>query len=127
MAEDTAPARKRSAAKRKPAAAPAEDRTTKRMVLARAEAIIIPEGIDPEKLKEALRLIGGRSVPKTVWWEVGEFEGSSKQNALEAYAGKPNTPEAKPGAYKAPGASAWAGGRLYEKPPEPKVEVRDLD
>lgn len=111
---------------RKPAETPAEA-DTKRVVMKREDALVIPEGCDPKKVEEAAKILGHpRKTPKTVWWEVGEFEGGTKEKAIEAHAGKPGTADAKPGAYKAPTVRAWAGGLLYEKPPEPLVERKAL-
>lgn len=67
------------------------------------------------------------SIGVEAWTVLGEFEGASKDKAIEAYAGKPGTPDAKPGAYKAPTASAFAGGALYEAPPQPLVTKTALD
>lgn len=140
MAQETTTRRRRT-----PAAQAEEERTpTRRTVLKRERVLVLPE--DTEAAEAVVALIVAAKAGKTpaaetvakakkavippvaeAWIVVGEFEGSSKQNAIEAYAGKPNTPEAKPGAYKAPGATAWAGGRHYERPPAPKVEARDLD
>jgi hypothetical protein len=119
-------------------AAEDERAPTKRVVLKRERVLVLPEGVslndlDPkvsEAVRKLLKLGGGKAnseVHVEAWVVVGEFEGASKNAAIEAHAGKPNTPDAKPGAYKAPGASAWAGGLLYEKPPEPKVERKALD
>lgn len=108
---------------------------TRRVVLRRERVIVLPDGVDDEKLAEALKVLGvkgkapdpRRTRTVDAWVVVGEFEGHSKQNAIEAHAGKPLTPDAAPGTYKAPTTTAWAGGRHYERPPKPKVEVRDID
>lgn len=114
-----------------------ERKDTKRTVLRRARAIVVPEKATDEQIEQALAALGygsksgGRALlkkqpPGDVWIVVGEFVGASKREAIEAHAGKPGTPEAIPGAYKAPTTSAWAGGEEYEKPPEPKVERKAL-
>jgi hypothetical protein len=66
------------------------------------------------------------AAPRETWAVMAQVNGASKLNAIEAYAGKAGTPDAKPGAYRAPTAKAWAGGEEYVKPPEPKVERRSL-
>lgn len=126
------------------AEAKAERGPTKRVVLRRERVIVLPDDVTDEalsklasgdgakQLAKLLGLSGSAKVPTAsigaeTWAVVGEFEGSSKQNAIEAYAGKPLTPDAKPGTYKAPSASAFAGGRQYDRPPQPKVEAKDIE
>lgn len=126
MAEDTG---------RRRATTPAADEEradTKRLVLKREHVLVLPDGLDNGVVKAAQEVIrkadksAGSGLATTAWVEVGEFAGS-KTTAIEAHAGKANTPDAKPGAYKAPSVSAMRGGLLYEKPPEPKVERKALD
>jgi hypothetical protein len=129
---------------RRRAAAPAGDgkpeqprKPTKRTVLRRERVLVLPEGIDDAALAEVVKAIPKlpekkladalKAKPVEAWVVIGEFEGTDKEDAIEAHAGKKNTPDAKPGAYKAPPASGWSGGLLYERPPEPKVEVKALD
>ncbi len=121
---------KPDAAKPEAGKAPANEGLTSRVVLRRERVLMVPEGFDAgadeKKMpKELLKLVGAPVIE--AWVAVGEFPGGSKQASIEAYAGKPNTPGAKVGAFKAVPASAFRGGRNYERPPEPKVEVRDLD
>lgn len=118
-----------------------EDRKpTERVILKRERVLVLPDGVDVSaltsgegaaKLAQALGLKSGKvptaSVGVDAWVVVGEFVGDSPRKAIEAHAGKPGTPEAKPGVYKAPTASGWKGGRQYEKPELPKVEARDID
>lgn len=107
-----------------------ENVPTPRVVFKRERVIVIPEGVekvDADKLHEAF------GVPKSVkvvtsdeaWIEVARADGSQDQ-AIRAYAGEPNTPDAKPGAYRTMPARSWKGGKVYTKPPEPKVEVEEL-
>lgn len=135
MADETDPATptpapatpKRSAPKRAPAA---ESVSTKRMVLRRENVLVIPDGLDPKKLADieaaVKKALGAKGKPTQAWVPLGEFEGSSNTNAIEAYAGKPGTPDAIPGTYKAPSIRSWAGGEVYDKPPLPKVERKPL-
>jgi hypothetical protein len=108
-----------------------ESRDTRRMVLKRERVLVLPEGVDSvdeKKLREALGVKPSVKIVTTpAWVECGEQLGASKQHAIEAFAGKPGTPDARPGDYKAVGLSAWKGGRRYVKPPEPKVEAQDID
>lgn len=124
------PAAKKRAAKKVAVA-------TKRVVLGCERVLVLGDGVTLADVaacgdEKALRklLVSVATTPATfevdAWVVLGEFDGHSKQNAIEAYAGKPNTPEAKPGIYKAPGVAAWAGGRRYVKPPETKVEAEDI-
>lgn len=131
MAERTG--RRAAPAEPKPPAKP-----TQRVVLKRERVLVLPDGVDltdldpkvSEPLRKALGIKGGKANAEAhveAWVVVGEYEGSDKRDAIEAYAGVPDTPDAKPGVYKAPGLTAWKGGRHYEKPPEPKVEAKDID
>lgn len=117
-----------------------EDRKpTERVILKRERVLVLPDDVDvaalasgdgAAKLAQALGLKSGKvptaSVGVDAWVVVAEAVGSPRK-AIEAHAGKPGTPEAKPGVYKAPTASGWKGGRQYEKPELPKVEARDID
>jgi hypothetical protein len=110
------------------------DRTpTRRVILKRERVLVIPDDGNEKadidaRVEAAAKALGPRQGPKPVeaWIVVAETTGD-KRGAIEAYAGEPNTPTAKPGVYKAPSASAMRGGREYEKPPEPKVEAKDID
>ena len=110
-----------------------EARDTRRMVLKRERVLVLPEGIPNEAVKAAQDVIRkankavGSGLSTLAWVEMGEHSGAAKQAAIEAYAGKPNTPDAKPGEYKAPGMTAWKGGRRYVKPPETKIEAEDIE
>lgn len=106
----------------------------RRLVLKRERAIVLGPGLTAEVEKELLDLVrsnaGGKKTDhdlKEVWLPVGEFEGTSMTRAIEAYAGKPGTPDAKIGAYKAPPVRSWAGGEIYEAPPVPLVQRKALD
>lgn len=112
-----------------------ERKPTQRVVLRRERVLALPDGVRIEELVAAkderamMKLLGlrvGDDPYGEAWVPVGEFEGASMTKAIEAYAGKPGTPDAIPGAYKAPTVSAWAGGEEYVKPPAPKVERRPL-
>lgn len=108
-----------------------DEKATKRVVLQKQRVLVLPPGLDVQSLvelkdeKELRKLIGAKLTE--AWSVVGEFEGASKQAAIEAYAGKPGTPDAKVGTFKAPTASAFAGGRRYEAPPKPLVQAGDID
>jgi hypothetical protein len=117
-------------ARRDGEAAP-ERADTRRLVLRREVCIVVPEGVgsvDEDKLREALGLPKkAKVVTSPAWLVVGEFVGDNMTKAIEAHAGKPGTPDAIPGVYKAPSCRAWAGGEEYVKPPEPKVERKALE
>lgn len=55
------------------------------------------------------------------WVERGEFDGS-QTGAIESYAGKPGTPDAKVGVFKAVPVRNWKGGVRHVQPALPKVE-----
>lgn len=106
------------------------DKATKRVVLRRERVFVIPDAATQEQIDAAVKAAKDAKLTlhnRLAWVEVGEFEGKSKTQAIEAHAGKPGTPDAKPGAYKAPGVSAWNGGALYEAPPQPLVQRKPLD
>lgn len=128
MAETT------GAGKKGGAAPPAEEERTptKRTVLKRERVLVFPDTLDEEQVAALLKAVSDTKIVKSpqttpAWLVVGEFEGESKRKAIEAHAGEPDTPTAKPGVYKAPPSSAFAGGRIYERPPETKVEAADLE
>lgn len=109
---------------------------TRRVVLRRERVLVLPEGVRVEELVAAkderamMKLLGhkvGSDPYGEAWVEVGEFAGHSKTHAIEAYAGKPNTPDAKQGVYRAPSMSSWQGGLVYDAPPQPLVQRRELE
>lgn len=109
-----------------------ERKPTRRVVLRLVRGFELPAGMEvtPEQQKEVAKALGLKvtEVPFVeAWAVVGEYEGQTKDNAIEAYAGKPGTPDAKVGDYKAPGAAAWAGGARYKAPPKPLVEKEAID
>lgn len=114
-----------------------ERAVTRRVVLKQERVLVLPEGktledIDPkvvETIRRALGIKGGKGNAQAhveAWIVVGEFEGGSKQRAIEAYAGKSGEPDSKPGLYRAPSVTAWKGGRRY-LPPVQRVEAEDID
>lgn len=117
----------------------AEDRKpTQRVVLERVRVLVLPDGFDVAKLRgsqkdaeEALATLakGGsktRALVGEAWRECGEFTGS-KKGAIEGYAGKPGTPDAKVGTFKAPTVTAMKGGLKLSAPPQPLVQAEAID
>lgn len=102
---------------------------TKRIVLKRERVLVVPEEASSEQVIAAHKALGGDGSPGELaaWREIGEYEGSNKNDAIQAYAGKPNTPDAKVGVFKAPTVSAWAGGKRYRAPDKPLVQAEDID
>lgn len=106
---------------------------TQRAVLKRERVLVLPEGVElnAERQKGIANALGLKPTTKLpeceAWVEVGEFAGHSKTAAIEAYAGKPGTPDAKQGAYRAPSLSSWQGGLIYDAPPQPLVQRRELE
>lgn len=115
----------------KPAEKPSEDaKPTRRVVLRRMQVVELPSDSGGRTWEEigaavAKMLKGGKGVTEA-WHVCGEFEGS-KSGAIEAFAGKPGTADAKPGLYRAPSVTAWKGGEDYVKPPEPLIERKRVD
>jgi len=126
MAETAA---KPGKAKTPAAEQPEEQREpTQRVVLRKEEVIVLPDGIDREKVAAAAKALGIKATPTAeAWTVVGVFEGSGKEDAIEAHAGKPGTPDAISGTYKAPTVRAFAGGARYVAPPKPLVEREAID
>lgn len=121
--------------RRRASAPDSERQDTERVILKRERVIVVTELVPEDvtdvaldALKEAAKSKGGsRASVREAWVEVGREKGQDKRNAIKAYAGTPGTPDAKPGVYKAPGVTAFSGGMVYERPPEPKVEAKPLD
>lgn len=111
---------------------PDEERVpTRRTILKRERAIVLPDTLTEEQVATVRKAVSDTKYVKSpqtaaVWMVMGEREGSSKREAIEAFAGKAGTPEALPGDWKAPPASGFSGGRRYEKPSQPKIEGFDL-
>jgi hypothetical protein len=121
--------------KREKAAAEDEEREpTRRVVLRRERVLVLPESLSDEDVQSILKAVqDSKKLPAPskalthAWMEIGTFTGASKDNAIEAHAGKAGTPDAKLGEYKAPTASAWAGGTRYKAPPKPLAEKEAID
>lgn len=115
--------------KQAPAPATEEPAPTKRVVLKRELVLVLPSGTETSAVMEAWKALGQKGAPpETVAWTVvGQKEAPSKEKAIEAYAGKPNTPDAKVGAFKAVALNAWNGGREYAAPPKPLVEATPIE
>lgn len=107
---------------------------TRRVVLRRERVLVLPDGLSDEDVQAVLKAVQASKKIGTpskalmeAWVVVGEFEGASKDKAIEAHAGKAGTPDAKTGAFKAPTAAAWAGGSLYRAPAKPLVEREAIE
>lgn len=128
MAENTG--RKRGAAKK----TDDDDKPTPRVVLKRERVLVLPDSLPPGSKIDAGKLGEALGIPKAeaaklvntdeAWVQVKLATGS-KNAAIETFAGKPGTPEAKPGVYKAPSESAMRGGRAYETPAGPLARSID--
>lgn len=119
---------KATKAKATPATPPEDREPTQRVVIRKETVIVLPEDITPEKVAAAAKALGIKSgATAEAWCVVGEFAGASKEDAIEAHAGKPGTPDAIPGTYKAPTVRAFAGGARYKAPPKPLVERELID
>lgn len=114
----------------------AERKPGERVVLKMDRVIVVPEGVDPEKLAEVVKLLfpAERRWQKTpeaalteAWVVVAKIEAPSKQKAIEAYAGKAGTPDAKQGVFRAPSLMAWKDGIELKAPPAPLVQRTSVD
>lgn len=107
---------------------------TKRKILKRERVIVLPETLDGDALDTTLKAVAkeigmriGSLKPTDAWVVVAENEALSETLAIEAHAGKPNTPDAKPGIWKAVSTRSWKGAVFYQVPPEPLVQKWLLD
>ena len=103
---------------------------TERVILKLEDVLVLPEGTTVDDLVHADKatlagLLEGGALTRA-WREVGSRAGT-KEGSIEAYAGKPGTPEARPGVFKSVPSKSWSGGLIYERPPETKVERRRLE
>lgn len=111
----------------------AERKPTERVILERVSVLVIPDGTDPEKLGEAIRALtparGKRAVNQAheAWVEVSRQTAASKTAAIELYAGKAGTADAKVGVWRAPTVTAWKQAIVYEAPPVPLIERTVID
>jgi hypothetical protein len=111
----------------------AERRPTERVILERVRVVVLPDAMTPEQqaaISAALHAGKGkvRTVPvEEAWREVARKVGSSKRAAIEEYAGKAGTPDAKVGVFRAPSTTAWKGGVENTAPPLPLVESRVIE
>lgn len=111
---------------------------TKRVVLKRERVLVLGDDVtlaqvaacaDEKALRKLLVARAGSTQKYEVeaWVVIGTFDGASKRTAIEQYAGKPKTADAKAGDYKAPSVSAWSGGERYKRPPVPLFERESLE
>lgn len=116
------------------AEAAAERKPTERVILKAEQVLVLPDGFDVAALKgtqaqaEAALMTLAKGGSKTrghvgeAWVEVGRHVASTKTAAIEMHAGKPGTPDAKLGTFRAPTLTAWKDGVRYDAPPLPLVE-----
>lgn len=100
------------------------------LILKAEQVIVLPEGtdsVDEKKLREALGISKGVPVVTGEAWMIhSEQTAENKKKAIEAYAGLPDDPDAKPGRWKAIPLTNWRGGVVYVLPEKPKVEASKL-
>ena len=104
----------------------AERKPTERVVL-KQEAVLLVSGLDPEKVDEAIKLLGvkvrkGQPRIQFGWVEVARHLAPTKLAAIEAHAGKAGTADALQGVFRAPTVTAWKDAEVYTAPPAPLVE-----
>lgn len=104
-------------------------RPTERVVLRCERVLVLPDGTTAEQLEEAAKALKLRGKPVTdeAWIEVGRHVAATKTAAIEAHAGKPGTPDAKVGLYRAPSSTAWKGAVSYSAPPLPLVQRQVIE
>lgn len=106
-----------------------ERKPTERIVLRRVVALSIPDGATEEQVQAAVAALYPKARKAEVagavgeaWQEVARHTASTKIAAIEAYAGKPGTPDAKVGVFRAPTVTSWKDAAVYDAPPLPLVE-----
>lgn len=112
------------------AAKPQEEaEPTRRVVLSKVRVLLVPDALPDDALAAAYKSLGGKGAApeQEAWVNVGEFDGKSKDESIEGYAGKPGTPDAKTGEYKAVPVKSFAGGARYKAPPKPLVEREAIE
>lgn len=107
-----------------------ERKPTERVVLQRVDALVL-DGVS-EQSQEAIRELIKADRKSTfqaaqTWLEVARVAAPSKLAAIEEHAGKPGTPNAKVGVYRAPTLTSWKDGVSYEAPPAPLVQRSAVD
>lgn len=123
-----------TAQNRSAAAEEAERKPTERVILQRTLALVVPEKATDEQVRAAVEALGGRPRPRSgvsgvveAWVEVSRVTAVSKTAAIEAHAGKPGTPDAKLGVFRAPSVTSWKGAVAHEAPPAPLVQRTLID
>lgn len=81
------------------------------------------KAVEAAVLKRAL----GRASHTGAFREMATVEAPDDRRAIVEVAGKPNTPDAKPGRWKALPLARWKGTANYDRPPEPLVGVSWTD
>jgi hypothetical protein len=99
-----------------------------------ARVIVIPEQIEAEQLAAAVEVLypkGKRPEREAAvvdaWLEVARVTAPTKVAAIEAHAGKPGTPDARLGVFRAPTLTSWKDAQVYNAPPLPLVERTTVD
>lgn len=112
----------------------AERKPTERVILREERVLLLPGEITAEQQKAIADVLhdGGKGKPKiplvtVAWREVARHIASGKIGAIELHAGKPGTPDALEGVYRAPTVTSWKGAIEYVAPPEPLFERRVVD
>lgn len=108
------------------------EQPTERVVLRQEKVFVISNlSLTPEeekKLATALKDCGIKdTTAHMAWIECGVHPGSSKEQSIEAYAGKPGTADAKPGTFKAVPVKSFAGGKRHRVPEKPLVESEAIE
>lgn len=116
------------------AKAPEQDedrRPTERVILEKIAAVVIPPDATVEQVEAAVKALATKGVRKPdrgpAWQEVSRQTAPSKKAAIEAYAGKAGTADAKVGEWRAPSVTAWKGGLKHSAPPKPLIEAEAFE
>jgi hypothetical protein len=109
----------------------AERKPTERVILERVAALVIPADATVELVDQAAKVLQGKSRTRIrrgeAWVEVSRQTAAGKTMAVELYAGKSGTADAKVGVWRAPTVTAWKGAIVHEAPPAPLVERRVIE
>jgi hypothetical protein len=107
---------------------------TERVVLKQERVIVLPFDVAPEQLAAAVEAAypkASRAVREAAvadgWLEVSRQTAASKVAAIEAYAGKPGTADAKLGIFRAPTVTSWKDAVVHSAPPLPLIERQVIE
>lgn len=111
-----------------------ERRPTERVILKAERVVVLPAGAQPDQIAVAVEALYPKAKRAEreasiadAWLEVARHTAATKSAAVEAHAGKPGTPDAKLGTFRAPTLTAWKDAVVHDAPPLPLVQRSVID